>query len=175
MENWVKSFNIESVNLRFRDTKEEDLNFVLEAENHPENRDFISQWSIDKHRETMASDTAFHVMCETVSDSRKIGYMIIFNETEPPHCNIKLQRIVVPEKGKGHGREILQLLKKQVFEEMKIHRLWLDVHQKNARARHLYESEGFLVEGMWRECMLTQNGYESVLIMSILEEEYYKS
>ena len=171
----MKYFNITPDEIKFRDTTEYDLTFVIETENHPDNRDFITQWTLEKHREVMESDTAYHVIYETVQDSRKIGYMIIFDQTEPPHCSILLQRIVVAEKKKGYGRKILKLLKKHVFEDMKVHRLWFDVHEKNARARHLYGSEGFIVEGKWRECMLTSEGYESVILMSMLESEYHKS
>ena len=168
------NFNTESNSIRFRDTTENDLDFVLEAENHPDNRDFISQWSIEQHRETIASDSAFHVICETVAGGRKIGYMIIYDETKPPLCSIKLQRIVITEKGQSFGRKAMQLLKKQVFEVWKAHRLWLDVMQKNVRAQRLYLSEGFTLEGEWRECLKTPEGYETLLLMSILDREYLK-
>ena len=168
----MKNFNAESDIIRFRETTEDDLDFVLKAENDPANRDFITQWTKDKHREIIASDISFHVICETITDNQKIGYMIIYDETKPPHCSIKLQRIVITEKGEGFGRKVLQLLKKQVFEVWKAHRLWFDVMQKNVRAQNLYLSEGFIVEGRWRECMITEDGFETLLLMSILDREY---
>jgi RimJ/RimL family protein N-acetyltransferase len=51
-------------------------------------------------------------------------------------------------------------------------RLWLDVKESNERARHVYESEGFLVEGILRECLKGEYGFESLVVMSILRDEY---
>lgn len=42
-------------------------------------------------------------------------------------------------------------IKKIVFDKLKAHRLWLDVRLKNYRAQQLYQSEGFIKEGVLRE------------------------
>jgi len=52
------------------------------------------------------------------------------------------------------------------------HRLWLDVKSKNARARHLYQSEGFVEEGVMRECLLEDGHFESLVLMSMLRQEF---
>lgn len=43
------------------------------------------------------------------------------------------------------------------------------------RAKKLYESEGFIVEGCLRECLKTFDKWESLIIMSILKKEYLKT
>ena len=68
--------------------------------------------------------------------------------------SLEFRRIVITDKGKGYGRESLRLIKKMAFEELSAHRLWLDVKDHNLRARHVYEAEGFMVEGVLR-IMLT--------------------
>jgi RimJ/RimL family protein N-acetyltransferase len=50
--------------------------------------------------------------------------------------------------------------------------LWLDVFEHNARARHVYRSVGFVEEGVLRECVKQQERYASLVVMSILENEY---
>ena len=81
---------------------------------------------------------------------------------------------MISSKGKGFGRESLKLIKMIAFEELKAHRLWLDVREKNERAQNLYKSEGFIEEGILRECILHEGVYESLIMMSILESEYIK-
>jgi RimJ/RimL family protein N-acetyltransferase len=63
-------------------------------------------------------------------------------------------------------------VKKIAFEKLAAHRLWLDVRQKNERAYNLYRSEGFVEEGILRECILYNGNYESLIIMSILKDEF---
>lgn len=79
---------------------------------------------------------------------------------------------MVTEKGKGYGKEALRLVKQLAFEELGAHRLWLDVKKQNVRARHVYESEGFVVEGVLRECLKAEAGFESLVVMSMLRDEY---
>jgi diamine N-acetyltransferase len=51
--------------------------------------------------------------------------------------------------------------------------LWLDVKDFNHRARTLYASEGFVVEGTLRECLKADDGsFESLVVMSLLKREY---
>ncbi|WP_315969956.1 GNAT family protein [Brevibacillus massiliensis] len=81
-------------------------------------------------------------------------------------------RIVITDKGKGYGKEATGLIQDFVFTQLKAHRLWLDVKDHNLRAIHVYESAGFQVEGKLRECIRTDDRYESLIIMGILEREY---
>jgi diamine N-acetyltransferase len=64
---------------------------------------------------------------------------------------VEFKRIVVNEKGSGFGHEAVRLVKREVFERYRAHRLWLDVFEHNQRAKALYLSEGFKIEGMLRE------------------------
>ncbi len=68
----------------------------------------------------------------------------------------------------------MKLIKKIIFEQSDAHRLWLDVRYKNHRAQRLYQSEGFIREGVLRECILYNQNYESLIVMSLLRAEYHK-
>lgn len=67
---------------------------------------------------------------------------------------------------------LLQAILSKAFDELAAHRLWLDVFEHNARARHVYRSVGFSEEGVLRECVKQQERYASLVVMSILEDEY---
>ena len=106
-----------------------------------------------------------------LDNDKLIGHMLIFG-VKNENKSLELRRIAINEKGFGFGREALQLLKILCFEELKFHRLWLDVYDDNSRAFKLYESEGFVQEGLLRDKFKTKNGYRSQRVYSILESEY---
>lgn len=103
-------------------------------------------------------------------DKQVAGFVILRGLTNP-HRSVELMRIVITEKSRGFGRATLQLVKHIVFQQENAHRLWLDVRDNNPRARGLYESEGFIVEGTLRECQKWGDQYTSLTILSILEDE----
>lgn len=62
------------------------------------------------------------------------------------------------------------------FRDLRAHRFWLDVKQLNTRALALYASEGFVEEGRLRESVRVSidgaDGYDSLVVMSMLDREY---
>ncbi len=160
------------INLRY--TEEKDLDFVLKAEYHPDNSAYVAQWTKEQHLEAMSDRDILHLIIEDNIDSKPVGY-IITTGFESLERNIEFKRIVITEKGKGFGREALRLIKGLCFERFNAHRLWLDVRDHNLRAQRLYKSEGFIQEGLLRECVLYKRKFESIIIMSILEKEYFNS
>lgn len=158
-----------SGHIRLRVSRPHDLDFILEAENHPENRAFVGQWTKEQHRAAQEATDMIHLIIE--ADLAPVGYLILAG-LENPARSLELMRIVITEKGKGLGREVLKLVKRCAFGRWSAHRLWLDVRSNNPRARGLYESEGFEVEGTLRECLLVEGELVSVTILSILAKDY---
>jgi RimJ/RimL family protein N-acetyltransferase len=157
--------------VRLRPTTTADLEFVLAAESAAENRAFILQWPRDQHIAAIESPASAHRIVEDVSSGEAVGYVIL-SGLDSIHRSIEFRRVVVTAKGRGYGRAAVRMIKTFAFEELAAHRLWLDVKEFNQRARRLYESEGFTVEGRLRECYRGEIGFESVYVMSILESEY---
>lgn len=79
------------------------------------------------------------------------------------------------ERGKGIGSWAVKTAICFAFEELKLHRLELDVFSFNERAKHLYEKSGFKVEGIRRDAVLDEGKYADDIFMSILEVEYSKN
>jgi diamine N-acetyltransferase len=157
--------------IRLRLATEDDLDFVLAAEHGPDNSPFVTQWTRDQHANTLGSADVCLFVIETEIDQSPIGYVIMAGLTDP-NQSVELRRIVVTEKNKGYGQEALDLIKRLAFTERGAHRLWLDVKERNSRARHVYESHGFVVEGVLRQCVRTDAGFESMVLMSLLRREY---
>lgn len=162
-----------SDNIILRYTEINDLEFVLNAEREEENAQYVGQWSKEQHINSLSNKDILHIIIEEAKSNNPVGYLILAGK-ENISNNIEFRRIVICEKDKGYGKETLRLVKELSFEKLNAHRLWLDVRLKNKKAQNLYKSEGFKEEGNLRECVLYKNKYESLIVMSILENEYFK-
>jgi RimJ/RimL family protein N-acetyltransferase len=154
-----------------RNTREADINYVVDVEQRPDNALYVGQWTKEQHLNSLYQEDILHLIIEDKTTNEPVGYVIMAGLANSNH-NIEFRRIVISGKGKGFGRETLKLIKKIAFEQLHTHRLWLDVRLKNQIAQNLYISEGFIEEGILRECIFYNGNYESLIVMSILESEY---
>lgn len=148
----------------------EDIPAIVALERSPGARAFVGQWSEERHRAALGSADARYFVCET--ETGEVGAYAILRGLAETGRAIELKRIVVGAPGRGSGRGILTELIRIAFEELGAHRLFLDVIEDNARARHLYESLGFVYEGTMRDAHQRDGGYLNLLLMSMLEGEY---
>lgn len=118
----------------FRPAGAADIEFLINAERAPENRDFIAQWSREQHAAALADADYRYII--VVEDSAPIGFMI-FQELASPHASVNLRRLVVMSKGRGVGRAAVREAKRLAFEEWNAHRLFLARCQGAQPARPL--------------------------------------
>ena len=156
------------LNLYFNKTEEADLDYVLNTEHDNQNRQYIIPWSRKQHLEAMVSPSMAHLI---VWNQTRVGYVILSGLLDP-NQSIEFRRIVISEKGRGYGKATVALIKNFAFETYNAHRLWLDVKAQNHRAQAVYKTAGFVIEGTFRECLKSEEGYESLIIMSMLQREY---
>lgn len=151
-------------------TTEQDLAFVLAIEQSELNRVYIGQWSKEEHTTALQDPDILHL---TIWDStgKRVGYMIVTG-LQDTHLTVCIKRIVIHSKGFGYGKLSLRLVTEWIFRSTETHRLWLDVRDHNTRARHVYESCGFTLEGTLRDCIKVGERFGSLHIMSILRHEY---
>lgn len=161
----------ESNRVYLRRTLESDLDFVVHTEHHEEQNPYITPWSKEQHRDSLQDEDVFHLIIEAVSTRKKIGYVIL-RGLKKQEKRIELMRIVIVEKGKGYGRETIQLLKKLVFTVYQAETLWLDVFEHNLRAQHLYQSEGFQQDRIVKDAVQKGNRFVTLIIMSIQRDQY---
>jgi diamine N-acetyltransferase len=147
-----------------------DLPRIIDLERMPESRRFVGQWSEERHRATLASPDARYFVSET--ESGELQAFAILRGLAESSRSIELKRIVVATPERGLGRRILEELMRSAFHEFGAHRLFLDVFEDNARARHLYQSLGFVYEGTLREAALRDGEYCTLRLMSVLDREY---
>ncbi|MBS1802100.1 MAG: GNAT family N-acetyltransferase [Acidobacteria bacterium] len=147
----------------------DDIPAIIALEGNPVAREFVGQWSEDRHRATLiGADARYYV-----SDSgENIEAYVILRGLSENSGSIELKRIVVGMPERGLGRRILQEIKRVCFLELHAHRLFLDVFEDNSRARHLYESLGFRYEGIMRQAAYREGRWFDLHLMSMLESEY---
>ena len=162
---------IGNARIRLRPTLIDDLEYVITVENDPVNRPSITPWERTQHEAAVRFPDFRHFIVEAGDALEPVGFVILVG-CRSPHKSIELKRMVIQSKGQGLGRACLRLLKKIAFEDLGAHRFWLDVKTHNVRAKALYDKEGFVEEGRLRECVRTDGGYESLVVMSLLEGEY---
>jgi diamine N-acetyltransferase len=173
-----RAFNL--VIMILRPAIAEDIPRIVALERTPGARQFVGQWSEERHRAALrGGDTRYLLseseISETTVNEKPPGtleaYVILRGLSEDSGA-IELKRIVVAVPERGLGRKILSEVIRMAFEEFHAHRLFLDVYEDNARARHLYESLGFVYEGTMRDAARRGETYCNLRLMSMLEEEY---
>ena len=157
--------------ITIRNTQEKDLDFIINAEHESDNAQYVGQWTKEQHKNALMDEDILHLVVEDKTENTLVGYVIMAG-LENQNNSIEFRRIVISDKGKGFGKESLRLIKEIAFEQLKAHRLWLDVRYKNIRAQNLYKSQGFIKEGILRDSIFYNGSYESLIILSILENEY---
>jgi RimJ/RimL family protein N-acetyltransferase len=152
-------------------TTEADIDFVLAAESHPDNSAYIIPWTRERHLEAIIDDDCAHRIIRQSDTGDRLGFLMLFGLASRDKA-IEFRRIVIVNQGRGVGRASLRAVKAYAFNKLNAHRLWLDVKSKNVRARHLYQSEGFVEEGVMRECLFEDGQFESLVLMSVLRQEF---
>lgn len=158
--------------LRFRQATEADMDYIMQVEYVPGNAKYVIPYTREVHMQTLNTPSATHLIIETLDGSEKIGFLMIAG-LDNPSKEIEWTRIIVDKKGCGYGHETLQMLESWAFDDLKFHRGWLDCKDYNARALHVYESEGLVREALLRETILTDGVYENLIILAILDREYF--
>ncbi len=75
--------------------------------------------------------------------------------------------VLIANRGRGIGTELLMEAEK-LARAQGIHRMELEVFEKNETAVRLYEKLGFVAEGRRREAIKTPTGYEDIIWMGKL-------
>ena len=162
-----------SPRLRLRPTMLSDLEFVISVEQDAGNRPFITPWAQTQHEGAIRFPDFRHFIVEAGADYAPAGFVIL-QGCRNPHRSVELKRLVLQPEDQGHGlgRACVRLLAQMAFRDLHAHRFWLDVKAKNLRAQALYRSEGFVEEGRLRESVRDDAGWDSLIVMSMLETEH---
>ncbi len=128
---------LESTDILLTPTTEDDLDTIVPMSIHSDNHPFVLEVPRERHLAFLADPDAAHLTVRARADNRIVGYGLLFGLTSP-HESLEFRHLVIHEKGRGYGRQVMRLAKVLAFERLKFHRLWLDVMTTNDRAYQLY-------------------------------------
>ncbi len=150
-----------------------DLDFVISVEQDQANLPFITPWERTQHEGAIRFPDFRHFIVEAGPTHERVGFVIL-QGCRNPHRSVELKRLVLTPEDQGHGlgRACVRLLAQMAFRDLGAHRFWLDVKARNERAQSLYRSEGFVEEGRLRESVRTAEGWDSLIVMSLLDHEH---
>ena len=147
----------------------EDIPFLLATERLPGYEAFIGRSDEAMHRARL--DDPRQAVFLARDGARRAGFAILRGWDSEDGITL-LMRIAMAEPGLGHGRAFLAGLMERVFTETRCHRFWLGQFPDNARARHVYETAGFVAEGIARGNVFLDGRHHDELILAILRPDW---
>ena len=77
-------------------------------------------------------------------------------------------------RGKGYGKEAIELLLKHGFINLNLESIYLGVYEYNGSAIKVYEKVGFKYVGKRRHSRILGNRIYDEIIMDMISEEYFQ-
>ena len=149
--------------------KAQDIDWIMQLEEAPENRDFVWQGSYEEHLSEIDEENCYLFIHED-DEGNKLGYSL--NRFNTRAKSLEIRRIVIDIKGCGHGKKAMQSLFDFGFLELGAQRIWLDVYPHNEVGISLYKSLGLTQEAHLRRSDFQCGKYCDQIIFGLLKEEY---
>lgn len=109
-------------------------------------------------------------VCDT--DKGIVGIVNLLN-IDSVSKNSELSIIIGHDfQNQGYGKKATIEMLHHAFYNLNLHKVYLYVLQNNFHALRLYESIGFLKEGLLREYVYKMGSYHNLLIMGIFQSEF---
>jgi RimJ/RimL family protein N-acetyltransferase len=97
----------------------------------------------------------------------------VLNEWDPGNRSCSFRIMLGPRgRDRGLGTESVRMIVGYGFEQLRMHRIALEVHSHNPRARRVYEKAGFVAEGVLRDALRWESEWIDATVMSILASEW---
>ena len=143
----------------------------MAIERMPGYEHLVGRSSADFHARVI-DDPDYIYLVGLAADGTIFGIAILRDLTNA-QGNTCLKRFAVTTPGQGFGKRFLSEVIDWVFEHTRTHRFWLDHIITNDRARHVYEGNGFVREGISRQAyVLPDETRVDLAVMSILKPEW---
>jgi UDP-4-amino-4,6-dideoxy-N-acetyl-beta-L-altrosamine N-acetyltransferase len=155
--------------------EERDLKPVLTWRNHPEVRRYMFSSA------EIAWDE--HVVWFTAASTNPQRHLLIWEQSGVPLGYVCLSELIAgavadwsfhaaPEAPKGTGTQMLRAVLDYAFNEQRLHKIYAQVLQNNARSQALHCRLGFREEGYLRDQHYSEQGYQSIYCYGLLRTEW---
>ena len=117
----------------------------------------------------------YRFVIELKKDAKPVG-MIDLYDFEPYHKRAAVGIIIDKDyQSKGLAGVALSLLCDYSFSFLKLHQLYAFISVKNEQGKRLFLRSGFKEKGLLHDWLQTVDGYEDVLIVSLINEQMNNS
>jgi RimJ/RimL family protein N-acetyltransferase len=129
--------------LRIIRATEADIPFIMATERLPGNEGLVGRWEREEHEQALADPgNAYFV---GLADGTAVGFVIVQHWASADRATL-IRRIIVADRGRKIGRELLSKVIDTIFAETDASRVWLKVFPHNERAQRAYSALGFRFE-----------------------------
>jgi len=114
-------------------------------------------------------DNQLYLAITERSTSEFVGEVVL-DDLDPDNrsCSFRIALVGPRAYNRGFGSEATSLVVAHALETVGLHRVELEVHDFNPRARHVYERAGFVHEGTKRQALLWQGQWIDTHIMAVV-------
>jgi RimJ/RimL family protein N-acetyltransferase len=134
-----------------------------------------TSWAVEKWYESILTGTDSHVYAIKLPGEAYIGNVSIFNiDWISKNGEIGIFIGEREYRNKGFASEALKLTLQYYFEDMGFHRIYAKVLDYNKNAQKLFESCGFVKEGVDKEVFYTWGRYWDVVRYGVIGRDFLK-
>lgn len=118
------------------------------------------------------------------SFNEKYQHFAIINEADEYFGTVSLKNISMENKsaeyaivlrkaaqGKGYARQATKEIVSYAFQNLKLHKIYLNVFDRNEKAKRFYEKCGFSYEGTFQDALYLNGRYESLAWYAMINRE----
>jgi RimJ/RimL family protein N-acetyltransferase len=162
--------------VRLRPFTQRDLDTLWDMLNEPEGRRLtgthqrFTREASDRWYRSRGQDTdRLDLVIAELDHDRCVGEVALM-DLEPTNrgCSFRIGLTHPDHYGRGYGREATMLVLDHVFDDLRLHRIELDVFAFNHRARRPYHQLGFRGEGLKRDALFQDGRYHDAIQMALL-------
>lgn len=167
-------------NIHLRALEPEDLDFLYQIENNEEfweisstqtpfSKFVLRNYLENSHRDIYEVKQLRLVICDKKGSSS--GLIDVFN-FDPKNLRTGIG-IVIGKKenrGKGYGKEALELLCNYCFSHLNLHQVYANVSEENKKSRDLFESLGFEKVGLKKDWSLVGGTFKNEFLYQLIND-----
>jgi len=126
------------------------------------------QWYDTRNQQSNRLDLAIYA-----NHSQEVIGEVVLNEWQESTNTCHYRMLISQDyQNQGLGTEATKLMLAYGFQELNLHRIELEVYEFNPKAKHVYETCGFLNEGTKREAFLFDKQWVDIHLMAMLESDF---
>lgn len=172
---------LRSSNIQLRAPELGDLDYLIHVENDtrlwavsackvPYSRYRMQQY-IEGNANDIYADRQLRLMAELHADGQLAGIVDLF-DFSPADRKAEMGMVVDPRhRGKGYGREMLDLLCQYAENVLDLHQLYVYIFEDNTSARNLFSSSGFQLTAILPDWVFSEKKFRSVCLYQRIFEK----